>query len=157
ASALAMVAITVTPVNDVPIANAGPDKAVPVGTTVLLDGSASADVDGDVLHYVWVFTSRPSGSSATLTNATSVHPAFFVDRAGTYEISLVANDGQVNSIEDAVAITTINSMPAANAGPDQTVALGATVTLSGAGSSDVDGDPLTYYWSFVSIPQGRAG
>jgi len=40
----------------------------------------------------------------------------------------------------------VNHPPIANAGPDQTVRSGDTVTLNGAGSSDADGDNLTYDW-----------
>ena len=44
-----------------------------------------------------------------------------------------------------------NLAPVANAGPDQTVATGATVTLDGSASSDADGDALVFSWSFVSF------
>ena len=39
------------------------------------------------------------------------------------------------------------SPPVANAGPDQSVAAGALVTLSGAGSSDPDNNIASYAWS----------
>lgn len=45
-----------------------------------------------------------------------------------------------------------NNPPIANAGPNQSVSLGATVTLNGSGSSDPNGDALTYSWTQTSGP-----
>lgn len=140
--------------NSRPVANAGPDQTVTVGTTVTLDGSASTDIDGDPLTFRWVFTALPSGSAATLSDPTAVRPTFVVDRAGAYTVQLVVNDGALDSIPDTVNVSTVNSRPVANAGPDQVASVGDTVHLDGSGSSDADGDPLTYRWSFTSKPDG---
>jgi len=47
---------------------------------------------------------------------------------------------------------TPNQNPVANAGTDQTVDPGDTVTLSGAGSTDPDGDTLTFAWTQTAGP-----
>jgi K319L-like, PKD domain len=144
--------VTISTLNSAPVANAGPDQTAFVTNTVTLDGSASNDVDGNPLAYSWSLTTRPTGSSATLSNPTAVNPTFVVDRFGTYVAQLIVNDGTVNSRPDTVTISTLNSAPVANAGPDQIVHPDNTVTLDGSASSDVDGDSLTYSWSLIRVP-----
>ncbi|MCB1765327.1 MAG: hypothetical protein KDJ22_04575 [Candidatus Competibacteraceae bacterium] len=146
--------VTISTENTPPVAHAGPDQSAPVTTTVTLDGSASSDVDGDTLTFAWTLVSQPAGSTAALVNATTVNPNLTLDQAGTYTVQLLVNDGQVDSAPDSVTISTENSPPVAEAGPAQTVPLGATVQLNGAGSSDADGDPLTYQWTLTSVPVG---
>ena len=63
-------------VNVWPLADAGADQIVTVGAPVILDGSGSSDVDGDILTYDWSITATPAGSAAALTGATSVDPQF---------------------------------------------------------------------------------
>ena len=146
--------ITISTVNTSPVANAGADQGRCVGDAVTLDGSGSSDVDDDELEFSWSFTSRPAGSSAALANAGSVSPSFTLDKAGDYVLRLIVSDGSALSEPDSVTVSTQNTAPVANAGLDQTVQAGATATVSGSGSSDVDNDELTFAWSFTSRPSG---
>jgi hypothetical protein len=146
--------VTISMQNSVPLASAGPDQSVFVGDTVTLDGSGSSDTDGDALAFKWSFVSRPAGSGATLSDTTAVQPSFSVDLPGTYVAQLIVNDGSLDSAPDTVTISTENSAPVADAGADQAAHAGETVTLDGSGSQDDDGDPLTFVWSFVSVPTG---
>ncbi len=142
--------------NRAPVANAGPDQTVPVGETVQLDGTDSTDDDGDALTYHWSFVAKPAGSSATLNDPSAVRPTFVVDVRGEYGLELVVNDGRADSAPDAVVVTTENTAPVAHAGPDQTALVTETVTLDGTGSTDIDGDPLTYAWALIALPAGSA-
>jgi parallel beta-helix repeat protein len=99
--------------NAAPVANAGADQSVFVGNTVALNGSASTDGNGDQLTYNWNFTSKPAQSLAELSNPTSVQTSFTVDEAGEYILSLVVNDGFVDSNADSVTVTAITYNQAA--------------------------------------------
>ncbi len=146
--------VTISTVNVPPVANAGPDQVVPVGSLVVLNGGGSSDADGQPLTYAWSFTSKPTGSTATLSNATTVSPTFIADLPGLYVAQLIVNDSIVPSAPDTVTITTQNRAPVANAGPDATVEVNKAIQLDGTGSSDPDGNPLTYAWSITSAPTG---
>ncbi|GAF79674.1 unnamed protein product, partial [marine sediment metagenome] len=97
--------VTVSLDNVKPVAEAGGNQAVYQGDTVYLDGSGSDDANGDELTYNWSFVSVPGGSGAVLADADTVGPSFVADEAGTYVVSLVVNDGQIDSDADNVTIT----------------------------------------------------
>lgn len=154
-----VVTVTATTVssNTPPVANAGPDFSVEVGAEVALDGKASSDADNDNLTYQWSLK-KPAGSAASLTSLTNETTSMIVDVEGAYEIELIVNDGSVDSTPDLIIVTatpkSANNPPVANAGLDRTVVTGGTVFLDGSGSSDPDGDVISYSWKFISAPQG---
>jgi K319-like protein/beta-propeller repeat-containing protein len=146
--------VTVRNVNQDPVAEAGPDQTVNEGSLVALDGSGSFDPDGDALSYSW---SQTAGPPVTLSDASQAKPTFtapYVAAGGEMlRFELMLSDG-LTSVTDTVDVNVenVNHAPTANAGPDQTVAEGASVVLSGAGSSDPDGDTLAYAWTQVDGP-----
>ncbi|MEJ2604934.1 MAG: PKD domain-containing protein, partial [Gammaproteobacteria bacterium] len=143
------------PGNTAPVANAGPDQTVAIGTSVILDGSGTDD-DGDALTYSWILA-VPDGSAATLDDTTRRDPTFTPDVPGLYVASLTVNDGTEDSLPDEVEVTatdgTVNTPPSADAGPDDTAETGTPYTLDGTGSSDADGDALSYSWQ-LAVPAG---
>ncbi|MEN9416415.1 MAG: hypothetical protein RI988_35 [Pseudomonadota bacterium] len=154
----ATVVVTSAAANVAPVARAGANQNVVVGGLAVLDGSASSDANGDALTYRWSLTTRPAGSAATLSNATSAKPSFSADRAGDYVATLIVNDGRVDSEPATTLVTaaTGNVAPVAHAGPAQNVVTGRSVTLDGTASTDANGDTLAYAWALTTRPAGSA-
>ncbi len=139
-----------------PLAVAGADQSLLVGSTVTLDGSNSRDPDGKPLTYLWTLRNKPTGSTATLSSNTAPLPTFVADKPGVYVAQLVVNDGLKDSALAFVTVTTAeqNAAPVANAGSHQSVSVNTTVTLDGSFSSDANRDPLVYTWKLESVPNG---
>ena len=159
-SAPVKVSVVASNTNSAPVANAGVNQNVSVGTPVVMDGTASTDADKDMLMYRWALISKPAGSTAALTAANSPVPKFTADLVGTYVLSLVVNDGRADSEPSGVTVvaSAANVAPVANAGTNQNVVVDATkdVTLDGTASSDANKDFLTYKWTLISKPDTSA-
>jgi hypothetical protein len=85
--------VTLSSLNMAPTAGATATPMLPLlGQSVSLDGSTSSDPDGDTITYSWTITSKPVGSVASLTNATSAMASITPDVSGTYEMSLTVSD-----------------------------------------------------------------
>ena len=98
-----------------------------------------------------------AAGSITDTDATALELegagriATFTSGGSTYAaVASYLDDGvQILRLASGVPPPAVNSSPTVNAGPDQTVDEGDTVTLSGT-ASDSDNDPLTYMWTHDS-------
>lgn len=107
------------PANRAPVAVVEDVSGALRGDTIVLDGSASSDADGDSLTFHWTLTAQPPGSSAALSSSDDDHPSFIADRVGTYAVTLVVSDGRDSSATDmatfvvnAPAPTVLLSSPA---------------------------------------------
>ncbi len=146
-----------------PVANAGPDQVTDEGNLVFLTGAASFDPSGlSPLSYQWHISTRPAGSGAALSSATSMTPNFTADVPGTYAVELTVQNsaGVWDSTPDAMTVTVneiVIAPPIANAGSDQTVDEGSLVFVSGNASYDPAGlNPLQYQWTLLSKPSGSS-
>lgn len=110
------VTVTIDPSLNPPV-NAGADQSVCPGAQVTLSGSGAAT-------YVW-------------NNGVTNGQAFTVNGTQTYTVTGTAANGCQNT--DQVMVT-VYSLPGVNAGNDQSVCPGASVTLSGSGAT-------TYTWN----------
>ena len=145
-------AVTLITANSPPIANAGRDQRVLEGNTATLDGTGSHDVDLQPLTYRWLLTSKPDGSTATLTNANTAHPTFGVDLYGLYIAELIVNDGLVDSAPDTVRVSTGNLLPVIVSTPSGTNAVFDYPWSYNLRAYDLDGTNLTY--TLVQAPTG---
>ncbi|NQT69847.1 MAG: tandem-95 repeat protein [Desulfobacteraceae bacterium] len=147
----AIIVITIKAVNDAPIAN---DQSITLNEddslAITLTGS---DIDGDSLIYQIIGVPSHGMLSGTAPNLT-YNPA--ENYNGSDSFTFKVNDGSADSdpATMTIAVSPVNDAPMADAGLDQTVFRGDTAVLDGSGSGDIDGDVLTYLWSFISVPPG---
>lgn len=94
-----------------PVAHAGEDQTVLLGTTVYLNGLASYDPSGGQLFYSWVFTSGPTGADPVLANEHSATPSFFASHSDQYEFELTVNNGVLPSLQADKVVIDVNQAP----------------------------------------------
>jgi gliding motility-associated-like protein len=125
--------VTVPALNSV-VADAGPDLSQCTGTAIILNASGSQGATS----FTWADgQGTPLGQGITLDLGTLA--------PGAYSVVLTAISGPC--IDQDTVLINILALPLADAGPDQTILIGATVSLGG-----VPGPPgSTYLWSPDSL------
>jgi hypothetical protein len=98
-----------------------------------------------------------NGENSTGVNADTIVFHNTVNQYGTEIITYHLHDpiGFEAVIDQTVIVHPINDPPTANAGPDQNITVGQTVTLDGRSSFDIEEDILTYEWT--SSIDGKLG
>jgi len=159
-SAPATIAVTVNPSPAAflaPIAHAGAAQTVGSNARVVLNGTGSSDPNTPPLALTHGWT-QLAGPPVMLVGADTPTPVFHAPAISpgtaqvlSFSLAVTNAAGLSSSARVDVTVSPVEA-PTASAGPAQTVALGATVTLHGEASFDPQGLPLSYTWTQVSGP-----
>ena len=157
------VTINLTDVNDAPAfdAGAGPEtRTVAENTASGTDlgaafGASDVDDAASALTYSLEGTDAASFEVDSSTGQLKTKAALDYETDSSYQVVVKVTDsgggaGLAEALSDTITVditvTDANDAPTADAGDAQTVAEGATVTLSGSGT-DPEGADLTYAWT----------
>jgi len=153
--------ITVTNVNRLPVwstPQGGYSMSLNEGTSANLSMSAS-DPDqqcGTGAPTLLYPGSSPSGLTVSMSDQGSgnglLHVAADFASAGTYTLMVRAQDATdaaaTTDVPVRVTVVSVDRAPIAVAGGPYSGLVGNAISMSAAGSSDPDGDALTYAWAF---------
>ncbi len=140
--------------NQAPVANAGPDQAGQVNVPLTFSSAGSMDPDGMLNSYWFNFG---DGQFTGWQASPSVPHTFSV--VGTYSVRLWVRDNcNAFSVSDTAVVTISNApnpcngniAPIANAGADKSGTVGQSISFSGSGSVDLNGNNTisSYIWNF---------
>ena len=131
--------------NHRPVASAGEDRVINPNSTVVLDGTESYDVDGQVVSFNW---EQLNGEEVFIISPDSANAQFVMPNHGFVDIKLTIVDNEGKPATDTVCYT-VNEPPIANAGNDIQVGHSAIVLLDGSGSTDENNEITSYLWEQV--------
>jgi gliding motility-associated-like protein len=114
-------------VNNLPPASAGPDQAICFGNTANLNASGG-------ISYLW-------SPASTLSNAAISNPVSTAQSTTTYTVTVTDANGC--SAADGMTLT-VNPLPVANAGLDQTICIGSDANLNASGGIMYNWSPSTW-------------
>ena len=138
--------------NTPPVADAGAGSQANENSSVVLDGSASSDVEDSNLTYLWQQVDS-SGYSVTLNDTSSAHALFVTPEVAAdtnLSFQLTVTDSFGKSSDADVTVSVIyNTPPTADAGNNQAAHENASVQLDASASSDVEDSNLSYLWQQV--------
>lgn len=144
--------------NRLPVPRAGVDQVIqyPVDSMVL-NGSASIDPDGQIIAYAWSVISGPSVYK--FSDSLSVKTILKNLVPGSYQVQLMVTDNGGAIAMDTLEVRVVvvqsprNISPIAIAGSDRSILLPAdTAILDGSSSFDPDGKIVSYEWKQLDGP-----
>ena len=146
--------VGITTGNKVQLVQAGGNTANSTGTltpgdeyTAVFRANSTAGT-ATVTFYTYGTAVVVATATVTTVGTPTVNSAFIGINTGNSLAQANIAQMQIGHDGDITRTDIVNHAPVANAGPDQSgIEPYATVTLDGSGSSDIDGDTLTYAWT----------
>ncbi|MEW5735235.1 MAG: PKD domain-containing protein, partial [Thermodesulfobacteriota bacterium] len=145
--------ITIAVPPHAPNARPGGPYSATAGVPVTFDGSASFDIDPTdyITKYEWEFAggfpydfAEAEGQSVTRVY---MSPGTFVVGLRVWDNGVLSDNGvKLSNTAFTTVTVTANLPPEADAGGPYSVDEGQPLTLSGSGSRDPNGDPITFAW-----------
>jgi len=150
--------VTVSAVNEVPIADPGGPYTALEGEEITFDGSGSSDSDGEIAQYMWDFGDGSTGSESS--------PVHSYTEVGEYTLALTVEDDDGALSAEVTTTVTVTEEEAeeeeedgeepeetvtAEAGDDKTAEVGQEVSFDASGStvSPITEDTvITYLWDW---------
>ncbi len=129
--------VVVVTVNPIPLVDAGANIGVCPGATVQIGGTPSASGGTGPYTYTW---SPSTGLSVTNIANPTATPAI------TTNYTLSVSDNAGCSANDNILVT-VNPVPTADAGSDQSVCIGSTVQIGGSPTATGGTSPYSYTWT----------
>jgi len=136
--------VTITEVNDLPIADAGVPYSGTVNKTITFDGSASFDPDNQdgtnlndqTLQYFWDFGDTLTGTGVITTHSYT--------STGTFTVSLTVSDGPASDTSTTtVTVNDVSAEVSIYSIPENSVAKGQSVNVTIIGSGFMSGASVT--------------
>lgn len=141
-------------VNAFPTVDAGSDRSVNEGGSIVLSEAFASDADGWIASYFW----SDHGSGGSFDDPGTLHPTYTApttDNCSGEDItlSLTVTDDWDAQASDALTlhVKNVNDLPDVDAGPNQTVHEGDSVVLIGS-ASDSDGAIVGTLWEQTAGP-----
>lgn len=131
-------------VNAAPVAQAGPDRLICPGDSVIFEAAGSADSDGELVAWVWTF------DDGVILEGPRVERSFDAPGLIGARLDVTDDSGSACAITSDAATVRVNTAPALSIGQDRDVLVGGAndAALFAAEASDPDGDGVAVEWSF---------
>lgn len=140
--------------NKLPIVKLPKDVTLTLpNNSVVLDGSASHDADGQIVTYKWEKISGPNKSSFSNSDSSITLLSGLIEGSYYIKFTITDNEGGQDSGIVNIVVVKANKLPIAIANKDVVITLPQnTYTLNGSMSKDYDGKIINYKWDKIYGP-----